>query len=100
MLDALNKTIQAYAGASFTIIFDSISHFIFTLGPDRALSLVRQAMELMISSKVTAVFLMNEGAHEQKTISIFANLFDMEIFCEAGARIPRIKKSVSLEAIR
>ncbi len=100
LLDALNKTIQAYAGASFTIIFDSISHYIFTLGPERALSLVRQAMELMISDKVTLVFLLNMGAHDQKTISIFENLFDMELVCSAGARIPQVKRRLSVEVGR
>lgn len=99
-LDALNKTIEAYAGASFTIIFDGISHFIFTLGPDRALSLVRQAMELMVSSKVTAVFLINGNAHDKKTVSSFENLFDIEIFCSAGTRVPRVRRSLSLEASR
>ena len=99
-LDALNKTIQAYSGASYTIIFDSISHYIFTLGPERALSLVRQAMELIISDKVTAVFLLNMGAHDQKTISIFENLFDMELVCSTGARIPQVKKRLSLEVER
>ncbi len=100
LLDALNKTIQAYAGASFTIIFDSISHYIFTLGHERALSLVRQAMELMISDKVTLVFLLNMGAHDQKTISIFENLFDMELVCSAGARIPQVKRRLNVEVGR
>ncbi|HVH16015.1 MAG TPA: MEDS domain-containing protein, partial [Candidatus Angelobacter sp.] len=58
-LDALNKTIEAYAGSTYTIIFDNISHFVFTLGPDRTYSLVRQALELMISDKITAIFSMN-----------------------------------------
>lgn len=100
LLDAMNKTIQAYAGASFTIIFDSISHYIFILGPERALSLVRQAMELMISDKVTALFLLNVGAHDQKAISIFENLFDMVLVCNTGARIPQVKRRLSLAVER
>src|SRR5436309_9183657 len=55
LLDALNKTIEAYAGSDFTIIFDNISHLAFTLGPERTYSLVRQALELMISDKITAI---------------------------------------------
>jgi hypothetical protein len=43
---------------------------------------------------------MNGGAHDPKTVSVFENLFDMEIICEAGARIPRIKKAVGLETSR
>ena len=96
LLDALNKTIEAYAGASFTIIFDGISHYVYTLGADRAHSLVRQALELMISNKITAVFLLNVGAHDQKTASMFENLFDMEMLCLQGTRAPEVRKRLSL----
>jgi hypothetical protein len=92
LLDALNKTIEAYSGSSFTIIFDSISHFVFTLGPERTYSLVRQALELMISDKITAIFSMNSRAHDQKVLSTFENMFDLELIYEPGARNPEIRK--------
>ncbi len=96
LLDALNKTIQAYAGASVIIIFDSISHNIFTLGQDKALSLVRQSLEMMISNKVTVVFLMNVAAHDQKTISTFESIFDLAVVCRGGARIPEVKRRLNV----
>jgi DcmR-like sensory protein len=95
-LDALNKTIEAYAGSSFTIIFDNISHFVFTLGPERTYSLVRQALELMISDKITAIFSMNSKAHDQKTISTFENMFDLEILCESGTSVPEVRKKMAV----
>jgi hypothetical protein len=95
ILDALNKTIEAYAGSSFTIIFDSITHFVFTLGPERTYSLVRQALELMISNKITAIFAMNSKAHDQKTMSSFENMFDLEILDELGKQVPEIRKRVT-----
>jgi hypothetical protein len=95
ILDALNKTIEAYAGSSFTIIFDSITHFVFTLGPERTYSLVRQALELMISNKITAIFAMNSKAHDQKTMSTFENMFDLEILDELGKQVPEIRKKVT-----
>jgi hypothetical protein len=95
LLDALNKTIEAYSGSSFTIIFDSISHFVFTLGPERTYSLVRQALELMISDKITAIFSMNSKAHEQKITSTFENMFDIEILCESGSRVPEVRKKIA-----
>jgi MEDS: MEthanogen/methylotroph, DcmR Sensory domain len=94
-LDALNKTIEAYSGSSFTIIFDSITHFVFTLGPERTYSLVRQALELMISDKITAIFVMNSKAHDQKIISTFENMFDLEILDMRGRGVPEIRKKVS-----
>ena len=100
LLDAINKTIEAYAGTNCTIIFDGISHYVFTLGPDRTLSLVRQGLELMVSDKVTAVFLLNAGAHDQKTISTFENLFDLELVSREGARIPEVKRRLTLAAER
>ncbi len=95
ILDALNKTIEAYAGSSFTIIFDSITHFVFTLGPERTYSLVRQALELMISDKITAIFAMNSKAHDQKTMSTFENMFDLEILSELGSAVPEIRKKLT-----
>src|SRR5207244_3243598 len=96
LLDALNKTIEAYAGSSYTIIFDNISHFVFTLGPERTYSLVRQALELMISNKITAIFSMNSKAHDPKIVSTFENMFDLEIVCEMGMRVPEVKKKLAV----
>ena len=98
LLDALNKTIEAFAGSSFTIVFDNISHFIFTLGPERTYSLIRQALELMISDKITAIFWINSKAHDQKTMSTFENMFDMEIIGEVGSTIPEIRKKVTVSS--
>jgi len=54
---------------------------------------------MMISNKVTVVFLMNIAAHDQKTVSTFESLFDIAVVCKAGARIPEVKRrlNVSLE---
>jgi DcmR-like sensory protein len=96
ILDALNKTIEAYAGSPFTIIFDSITHFVFTLGPERTYSLVRQALELMISNKITAIFAMNSKAHDQKIQSTFENMFDLDIVSELGMRVPEVRKKLTV----
>ncbi len=96
VLDALNKTIEVYAGASFTAIFDNISHYIFMLGQERTQSLVRQSLELMISDKITAVFLVNFQAHDEKTMSAFENLFDIELICRAGARVPELRRKLAI----
>jgi hypothetical protein len=93
VLDSLNRTIEAYLGSSFTIVFDDISHYIFTLGLDRGYSFVRQAMELMGSTNITSIFLINSKAHDEKGLSSFENLFDMEVICETGTRVPEIKKT-------
>ncbi|OLD03695.1 hypothetical protein AUG19_01345 [archaeon 13_1_20CM_2_54_9] len=98
LLDALNKTIETYKGASFTVIFDNMSHYVFTMGADKTQSFVRQSLELMISDKITAVYLMNPGAHDQKTVSTFENLFDMEIVCHPETRIPEVRKKMALSA--
>jgi DcmR-like sensory protein len=95
LLDSLNKTIEAYSGSAFTIIFDSISQFVLTLGPDRTYSLVRQALELMVSDKITAIFSMNSKAHDQKVLSTFENMFDLELVCRAGRSVPEIRKKLA-----
>jgi MEDS: MEthanogen/methylotroph, DcmR Sensory domain len=98
ILDSINKTIEAYAATPFTIIFDNISHQIFTLGTERAHSFVRQGLELMASNRITGVFLLNYPAHDPKTVSMFENLFDLELVSRPGARIPEVRKKMSLVA--
>ena len=95
VLDAINRTIEAYSGTSYTIIFDNVSHFIFTIGAERTYSLVRQSLELMVSNRITAVFAMNSRAHDSKTISTFENMFDVEVDCEIG-RPPTVKKTIAI----
>ncbi len=96
VLDAINKTIDAYNGTSFTIIFDNISHFVFTIGPERTYSFVRQSLELMVSNRITAIFCMNSRAHDQKVASNLENMFDLEISCEPGKANPEIRKRALL----
>jgi hypothetical protein len=98
ILDSMNKTIEAYASTPFTIIFDNISHQIFTLGTERAHSFVRQGLELMVSNRITGVFLLNYPAHDTKTVSMFENLFDLELISRPGARIPEVRKKLGLTA--
>ncbi len=98
VLDALMRTIEAYLGSSFTIVFDDISHYMFTLGLDRAYSLVRQAIEVMVSNNITGIFTINSKAHEEKAIPTFEGLFDMEVICEPGLRVPEIRRRLSLAA--
>jgi hypothetical protein len=91
-LDAINKTIDAYAVSSFSIVFDNISHFVFTVGPERTYSLVRQALELMVSNQITAIFAINSEAHDRKVVSTFENMFDIELLWEQGSRNPVVRK--------
>ena len=96
ILDSLDKTIETYAEGHFTVIFDNITHMIFMLGQERAYGLVRQALELMISDRITAIFLLNLKAHDQKTISNFESLFDIEIESRPGTRVPEVRKKVRM----
>ncbi len=98
ILDSMNKTIEAYAATPFTMIFDNISHQIFTVGTERAHSFVRQALELMVSNRFTGFFLLNYPAHDAKTVSMFENLFDLELMSRPGARIPEVRKKLALTA--
>ncbi|HZD12848.1 MAG TPA: hypothetical protein VE177_04945, partial [Candidatus Binatus sp.] len=97
ILDSIDKTIRTYAAAPFTIIFDNITHMIFMIGQERTFNLVRQALELMPSESITAVFLLNIKAHDQKIISDFESLFDVEIQFKAGARIPEIRTKMKVQ---
>ncbi len=96
ILDALNRTIEAYEGTSFTIILDNISHFIFTIGPERTYSLIRQSLELMVSNKITGIFCINSKAHDQKILSTFENVFDLEVSFDQGKVASEVRKKVAI----
>jgi hypothetical protein len=68
----------------------------FTLGPERSYSLVRQALELMVSDKVAAIFSANSKAHDQKTLSELEDLFDSQITFVLGADSPQVRKRESV----
>jgi hypothetical protein len=38
---------------------------------------------------------MNSKAHDQKTMSIFEDMFDLEIIDELGKEVPQIRKKVT-----
>jgi hypothetical protein len=49
----------------------------------------------MISNKITAIFAMNSKAHDQKTMSTFEGMFDLEIIDELGKGVPQIRKKLA-----
>jgi len=50
----------------------------------------------MISDQITAIFSMNSKAHDQKIMSTFENMFDLELVCEAGRSVPAIRKKITV----
>jgi hypothetical protein len=39
---------------------------------------------------------MNSKAHDPKIVSTFQNMFDLEIVCELGMKVPEVKKKLAV----
>jgi hypothetical protein len=46
----------------------------------------------MVSNRITGFFSMNSKAHDQKVLSTFENMFDVEVIYESGARNPEVRR--------
>jgi hypothetical protein len=75
LLDLLDKTISATADTPVSVVFDSISDFVLYLGFEACYKLIKQANEILNRPKVSSVYLMTVGAHEERIVSLTRSLF-------------------------
>lgn len=93
LLDTMNEVVRTYSGNNISIIFDSLSALILTLGFDKTYEFLRYAMEVLASKNVTALFLFNPDAHEPKVASSLRTLFrDQVSYGKDGVQVIKLGK--------
>jgi len=104
MLDAIDKTIKTNPNDTINVIFDSLSDLILTIGFEKTYHFVKYASEIMAPQRVTALFLLNEAAHDAEVVHSIRSLFSNQIaFGKAGIqalKLPRIEtQEIEIERI-
>ncbi|MDE1854227.1 MAG: hypothetical protein KGI38_10860 [Thaumarchaeota archaeon] len=90
LLDLLDKTTSSTSGTPISVVFDNISDFVLYLGFESSYKFVKQANEILDRPKVSSVYLMTIGAHDERVLSLTKSLFRMHaIYDSQGLRMTR-----------
>jgi uncharacterized membrane protein len=83
MLNAINKLIEASSGR-VCMVYDNLSELILSVGFEKAYAFVRYLNEILSSPQITALFLLNPRAHDQRIVSSLRGLFRDQIAYAKG----------------
>jgi len=82
MLDALNQTLETNRDVddvSLGIVFDSLTDIALLIGFQKTYDFLRNALDMLQSKNITAIFLLNTEAHPKEHASAFRSLFGNQI---------------------
>lgn len=104
MLDVIDKTIKTHPNDNINVIFDNLSDLILSIGFEKTYQFTKYATEIMAPQRVTALFLLNEAAHDAEVVQSIRSLFINQIaFGKAGiqaVKLPRIEaQTLEIEKI-
>jgi hypothetical protein len=94
LLDVLSKIVSINPGAKLTVVYDSLSDLVLSLGIQECYKFVRQANAILNQPNVTTLFLLTQGAHDEQTVSLLKSLFPNHLLLDQkGLRITRRSSS-------
>lgn len=76
ILQTFDETLKADNQAKISIVFDSLSDLVLSIGFEKTYDFLRQAVEILTTREVTALILFNPAAHDPKTTSSMRTLFN------------------------
>ena len=90
LLDVLSKIISVNPGARITIVYDSLTDILLSLGLQECYKFVRQANGILNQPNISSLFLMTLGAHDEQTVSLIKSLFSNHLLLDqAGLKMTR-----------
>jgi hypothetical protein len=93
MLDVIDKTLKAYPHDVVNVIFDNLSDLVLSIGFEKTYHFTKYATEILASSRITALFLLNASAHDPEVVHSLRSLFDNQISFGKGGihavKLPR-----------
>jgi hypothetical protein len=99
ILDLLDKTVASTEGTPVLLIVDSISNYIMYLGFESAYKFVKQANEILGEPRVTGVYLVTSGAHDDKQTNLLRSLFRVHMaYAAIGLRVTKGARETSQAA--
>lgn len=75
ILDAVDKTLRIHNDRNICFVFDILSELLTLIGREKTFSFLSHALDMLSSSKITCLFLLNSSAHEPQVVSQIRNLF-------------------------
>ncbi len=82
LLDTLDRTVETTPGQEIVVLFDSISDMILSTDFDHCYKFLKQANEIDIEPRVTALFILLEGVHKENTVKVVKSLFQNHFIVE------------------
>jgi len=79
ILDSLSKVLEEYTYTNIFLVFDKISNLINLVGFDKAYKFLLYVLEMLISKRTTALFLLNTSAHKPQIVSQIRGLFHNQL---------------------
>jgi len=79
ILDAISKVLETHADVNVCFVFNILSELLTTIGIERTFIFLRHALDMLISEKITSLFLLNTTAHETEVVSRLRNLFSNQL---------------------
>jgi len=94
MLDALNKSLIANPKATtIWFVYDNLTELLFATGFERTYGFLRYATEILASPRISALFLFNSKAHDEKISVSIRGLFRNYIECGSeGLKLVRFPR--------
>jgi hypothetical protein len=94
MLDVMDKTLKANPHDIINVIFDNLSDLVLSIGFEKTYHFTKYATEILASSGVTALFLLNASAHDSEVVHSLRSLFDNQIcFGKEGIQTVKLPKA-------
>jgi hypothetical protein len=93
MLDALNKTLLANPHATIWFVYDNLTELLVSSGFERTFGFLRYATEILAQQRISAIFLFNSKAHDDKIAASIKGLFGNYVECgREGLRLVRFSR--------
>jgi len=79
IVDVFDKTLKKHPDEAIQIVFDSLSDLVLSIGFEKTYHFTKYASEMLVSPRITALFLLNQTAHDLKVTSTLRSLFNNQI---------------------
>ena len=94
MLDALDQTLKTHSEDKISMVFDSLSDLVLSLGFEKTYNFVKYATDMLSSPRITALFLLNQTAHDPNVSSSLRGLFSNQVSIgKAGIHAVKLQKT-------
>jgi len=79
MLAVLDQTLKTHPDDKVSMVFDSLSDLVLSFGFEKTYNFVKYSIEILSSPRITALFLLNQTAHDLNVSSSLRGLFSHQI---------------------